>query len=207
MNYDYDIFISYRKQEPPKDWVFKYFLSNFEKELKFQIPRAKIYIDEQQIRGGMEWEPSLIEALGRSQMIVPIFLPSYFASDCWAIKEMAYMYNRHKIYCDNPIVSPIMPIVLGGHFSQDYQCTVQSYDFTETRKLGMCSSKALLSKLINKIEHLVKDIRQNRTQLPEWNENFVNPVFFSESMEYVNDVRKFYKLSDEFDTFSNPKQF
>jgi hypothetical protein len=25
MSYQYDVFISYRKKEPPKDWVFEYF--------------------------------------------------------------------------------------------------------------------------------------------------------------------------------------
>jgi hypothetical protein len=158
------------------------------------------------MRGGQEWEPSLIEALGTSRIIIPIFSPSYFEEECWAIKEVAYMYWRYKEYCHNSSISPIMPVVLGGDFSQDYDCSVHSYDFTSTRALPTTKKRSDLNKLLFQIERLVKDIKLNRMRLPQWNANFINPDFFATSMSHIPDVRKFYKPSDDFDTFTNPIQ-
>ncbi len=106
MDYEWDIFISYRRYgEWPsivKDTiipVFKHYFGEalYEQCLKDSLPDREpaIFIDNT-IEEGRSWPTNLAYALAKSRIMVPLWTPSYFYSD-WCLAELSLMYAReHK---------------------------------------------------------------------------------------------------------------
>lgn len=94
-DYEYDIFISYRRQGPALSWVKEYFHPMLEQWLPEHVPSTyepKIFIDSQ-IETGEEWPAKLRHALKTSRCVLPVLSPEYFRSN-WCKAELASMRNR-----------------------------------------------------------------------------------------------------------------
>ena len=105
-DYEYDIFISYRRMD--EDWV-RWTKENFVRPLRSLLRpafNAKIFIDEQ-LETGTRWPDHLARALARSRLLIPVLCPDYFNSD-WCRLELALMHQRAT---GNP-ASIIMPFTI-----------------------------------------------------------------------------------------------
>ncbi|MFN0013657.1 MAG: TIR domain-containing protein [Saprospiraceae bacterium] len=94
MAYEYDVFISYRRESDPKEWTQNIFLPKFEAYLREESGKKnlKIFLDEQGIEGGDYWEDTLKIALAKSRCLVPVLMPSYFALHSKPVKRIIPIY-------------------------------------------------------------------------------------------------------------------
>lgn len=112
MAYQYDIFISYRRSEPPKSWLYNYFLVELEKQLRLHIPEPNIFIDKEEIKIGDAFNRKIINAIQSSKFFVPILSANYWLPDHYALHEYAYMlYIYEKLSPHFQHYTPILPIL------------------------------------------------------------------------------------------------
>ena len=93
MPYEYDVFISYRRQRLWTPWVrdnLKELIETYLQQDLGQIPR--IFVDER-IEVGADWIDSLGEALAKSKIVLGVFSKDYFASP-WCIHELDLITRR-----------------------------------------------------------------------------------------------------------------
>lgn len=96
-DYEYDIFISYRRRGPAFSWVKEYFHPMLEQWLPEHVPvtyEPKIFIDSQ-IETGAEWPAKLRHALKTSRCVLPVLSPEYLRSP-WCRAELASMRKREE---------------------------------------------------------------------------------------------------------------
>lgn len=134
MSYEYDFFISYRRDPPVGTWVTNHFAPLLEQWLNESCGRAvRIYRDVEAIKTGDEWPQNIREALLRSRFLVPVFSPSYFRSS-WCVAELATMQARERVLGLRRGSSPqglIFPVKFndGKHFAASVN-TIQMRDLS-----------------------------------------------------------------------------
>lgn len=87
MNYQYDIFISYKRYGEWTNLVRGEFFKVLHDHLGMELGRVpKIFIDEQ-LEEGTDWPKDLALKLATSRVLVPLFSKMYFGST-WCLKEL-----------------------------------------------------------------------------------------------------------------------
>lgn len=120
MNYEYDLFLSYRRTPPVSNWVINHFYPQLKQWLDSSLPHEpRIYLDQTQ-ETGVHWPSNLQRALLHSKCLVTVWAPQYFRSD-WCMAEWQSMCEREKALnlCtpENP-KGLVYPVVFhdGEHF-------------------------------------------------------------------------------------------
>ena len=114
MDYEYDIFISYRRSDD--DWVRwtqEHFVRLLRSLLHPSLGRVRIFIDHD-IEAGTAWPSRLAQALARSRLMVPILCRDYFRSE-WCRMELAVMHHREQIADLRSAINPwglIIPVII-----------------------------------------------------------------------------------------------
>ncbi len=113
-DYEYDIFISYRRTNA--DWV-RWTKENFLRALNsllcVRLGTVKVFIDET-IEDGTSWPNHLALNLSRSRIMVAVLSRDYFESD-WCRLELALMHDREKTTNSRTASNPrglIIPVVI-----------------------------------------------------------------------------------------------
>lgn len=106
-DYEFDVFISYRRKGNPHDWVKHHFHPRLSACLADQMPEEpKVFIDE-----GMEigtvWPDRLEDALRRTRILVPVFSPQYFRSS-WCLAEWHSMAARERLVGQRGLIYPVL---------------------------------------------------------------------------------------------------
>ncbi|MCX7110387.1 MAG: toll/interleukin-1 receptor domain-containing protein [Proteobacteria bacterium] len=123
LDYEYDIFISYRRMD--EDWI-RWTKENFVRPLRSLLRPAlgnvKIFVDDQ-IETGSSWPDYLARALAHSRLLIPVLCRDYFNSD-WCRLELALMHQRAM---NNP-ANMILPFIIddGDCFPPEIQ-VIQSW--------------------------------------------------------------------------------
>jgi len=121
--YEYDVFLSYRRQDPVGSWVGNHFDRELRQWLGQALPNdAKIFRDEVDIRVGTEWPVELERALKASKVIVCVWSPDYFRSN-WCLAEWISMRERQKA-CGKTVVYAVK-FSDGLHYPKEAQITQQ----------------------------------------------------------------------------------
>lgn len=95
MSYQYDIFISYRRDAETLGWINDHFEPLLSLRVGFELQRKpKIYVDKQ-MESGSAWPAALGAALGRSRMLIALWTGNYLAS-VWCTEELTQMLGREK---------------------------------------------------------------------------------------------------------------
>ncbi len=126
MDYDYDVFLSYRRWREWPRWVKDVFIDIFEHWLGEELDwEPRVFVDYRDIEEGSWWDMELGFNLSRSRVLVPLFSRTYFRSD-WCIAELALMRRRedengYRTTRDRRIL--IVPAILhdGKQFPADAQ--------------------------------------------------------------------------------------
>jgi hypothetical protein len=128
MAYEYDVFISYRRQRLKTEWLVDMFLPLFEEYLgdeiaeRMQRPLGRIFFDQREIdpalrefdnlRGiepGANWQASLRQAIKTSTCMLGVWSPTYFFSD-WCNVEWRSFLRRQEL----TQLQTIVPISIRG---------------------------------------------------------------------------------------------
>ncbi len=111
MAYEYDVFISYRREPDSKDWTQNIFLPKFKHYLSEQLGKKNlsVFVDEQGIEGAQYWADTLKIALAKSRCLVPVLMTSYFQSE-WCAREFAVMHHRQEQLVQKPqgLIAPFV---------------------------------------------------------------------------------------------------
>lgn len=98
-DYQYDVFLSYRREWPALDWVQNHFAWRLERLLGEFLPPEhppKVFVDTKEIETGQEWPLVLREALKNSRCLVAVWSPEYFRSP-WCVAELGSMLERERL--------------------------------------------------------------------------------------------------------------
>ncbi len=120
LNYQYDVFISYRKTDTGKYWVSEYFVPRLKEELADILGRnVEIYYDLKELASGQSWPDALKRALVLSRCLVPVYSGSYFGSE-WCSREFSIIFNRQNkcnLGCLSEPTGIIIPVLVrdGDH--------------------------------------------------------------------------------------------
>lgn len=133
-NYEYEIFVSYRRQPPISDWVRDYFYEELAQWLEAAGPApARLFIDRDGIETGDEWPARLRQTLLRSAFLVAVWSPNYFRSR-WCVAELHTMLAREKTLSMRTDEEPrglVFPVKFndGQYFPRDVH-NIQHRDFS-----------------------------------------------------------------------------
>lgn len=124
-DYEYDIFISYRRSDV--DWV-RWTQENLVRALtsllRVRLGAIKVFVDAT-IEDGASWPNYLAMSLSRSRIMVAVLSRDYFQSD-WCRLELALMHHREKAGNLRTAANPwglIIPVVIddGNCFPPEVQ--------------------------------------------------------------------------------------
>src|SRR5882757_635598 len=99
MDYEYDIFVSYKRGTDCEDWVrktLKPLLVKVIRDYYLGPGDPKIFIDEEGIEIGAEWPKRIKTALARSKSMLAVWSPSYFRKSDWCVIEYSVMKYRQE---------------------------------------------------------------------------------------------------------------
>jgi hypothetical protein len=99
MSYEWDVFVSYRRDSLVANWTQKLFVPKLREWLPhYHQPSPRVFLDVDSAQGiqiGSPWPSSLKTALLRSRCSVVILSPEYFTSN-WCMAEFHTMLERQK---------------------------------------------------------------------------------------------------------------
>ncbi|MGH3565138.1 MAG: toll/interleukin-1 receptor domain-containing protein, partial [Pseudonocardia sp.] len=94
--YEYDLFISYRRNGNVRDWMRNHFAPRLRECLVDELPREpRIFLDVE-LDVGTRWPDEIARALHRSHLLLAVWSPSYFTSH-WCLAEWRTMRRREEI--------------------------------------------------------------------------------------------------------------
>lgn len=106
-NYEFDVFISYRREGNPHKWVRNHFFPRLKDCLADHLPDdPNVFIDEG-MEVGTVWPDRLEEALTRTKILVPVFSPQYFRSR-WCLAEWDSMVGRERVLGRRGLIYPVL---------------------------------------------------------------------------------------------------
>ncbi|HXU08063.1 MAG TPA: TIR domain-containing protein [Blastocatellia bacterium] len=136
MNYEHDIFISYRHDCPTTPWMMRVFLPELKNRLIPSRPNGISIFDDQQVRVGSTWRQLLHRKVASSRLLVPMLTPYYFGSP-WCRRELALIMEREEGVGVRSLQKSesglVVPIRLwdGDKFPERLTNTIQIKDFRE----------------------------------------------------------------------------
>lgn len=97
MEYEYDVFISYKRGGVASErWVQEYFYPFLKDWLDTSLgKKQKIFMDTKEIRNGDDWKRRIKKSLAKSKCMIAILSPLYFDSE-WCKAEFSIMLHREK---------------------------------------------------------------------------------------------------------------
>lgn len=94
--YEYDLFISYRRNGNVRDWVRNHLVPRLHDCLIDELGHEpRIFLDTQQ-DVGTHWPENLARALQRSHLLLAVWSPSYFTSR-WCLAEWQTIRRREQV--------------------------------------------------------------------------------------------------------------
>src|ERR1700761_3643353 len=110
-DYNYDVFISYRRSNLIQPWVSNYFLEIFKEWLTEHLlsmgeAPPRIFFDKIDNEPGIPWPANLKKALKTSKILLSVCSPSYFNSH-WCMSEWDSFGERQNILGHEGLRIPI----------------------------------------------------------------------------------------------------
>ncbi len=150
MEYEHDIFLSYKRDRVQEEWIRDHFLPLLESDVSNEIagrcgrPAMSIFFDkagatagteETIVRGlepGAKWEPALQEAIRKSRCMIGLWSPNYFFSG-WCLMEWKSFAEREQ----RTSATLVLPVSVydGNNFPEDARA-VQAFDISEFVNIG-----------------------------------------------------------------------
>lgn len=142
-----------------------------EETLALSIPNPRVFLDEDDIPGGVAWEAKLMHALCRSVSMVSICAPIYFhPSHRWCGIEWAAMAGLSKRRLLTEDVFAIIPILLRTGYDLPPAVTkIQYVDFSRILVRGTSyyrtnDFREKVKKVVDQIEVIAKLIVENNAE-------------------------------------------
>lgn len=188
-DYDFDLFISYRRQEFCRQWVRDEFVPQFRSRLEAELGGTpEIFYDETSVNDGEIIREKVLQALAKSACILTILSRAYFTSN-WCLAEWKTFETRAEMEgLHKKGKSLIVPVQWqdGKHYAEHVGASaMQGRDFREFRLVGIGwhESRGYVDyqKSLNKLAKLVATLIENAPAFKdEW------PVLGPEDVEPIS---------------------
>lgn len=189
MDYEYDVFISYRNDKFFSSWVHDVFYETLEPLLKNALGTGnlKIFLDKEEIITGDDWRKRIRKALATSKCIIPVLIPDYFNRE-WCVREFAVMLHRQKELGYNTIQNPtglIHPIHLfDGQLFPDYAKNIQAKLFNDYfYPANGFRNTPEYNKFFKEMRDWVFPLAEAIKNAPAWNDDWLKPEWLDEPYE------------------------
>lgn len=177
MDYDFDIFLSYRRSAMVGQWVRNHLLPCLEERLENVAPRPVRISCDSQMEGGSNWPAELKQRLQHSALLLPVWSADYFRSR-WCMAEWGSFRKREETLglfsTQNPqgLVYPVR-YADGEYFHPDAQNTQVRRDFSHLNfpyESFKSSEKYLV--FDTQVQEMAQDLVQKIQTVPPWRANF-----------------------------------
>lgn len=130
LDYEYDVFISYKRSQLVESWVRKFFLPLFESWLTEELGgvRPRIFYDQLTIKAGERWLQKIVRGLTTSKVLLPVCSATYFRSQWCMLEWESFALREQHLTCDRLRI-PIKHCD-GDSFPEEAQ-KLQMIDFSE----------------------------------------------------------------------------
>lgn len=177
MEYEYHVFLSYRRYGRWPEWTKKIFVPIFTHWLGEELgENVEIFFDED-METGVTWPPRLVQALARSRILVPLFSRQYFNSS-WCRLEFSYMLAREKYLglrtAEQPSGLIIPAIIHDGNDLPRVARWIQAARLEEYSNAFMLLESENATALSALIKRWVPDIVRAIRRAPPYDPTFVN---------------------------------
>ncbi|WP_448700973.1 TIR domain-containing protein [Mucilaginibacter sp. AW1-3] len=175
MQYKYDIFISYRRDEEAKRWIDNHFFPLLKFSLRMALGRTpEIYIDDQ-LEGGVIWPKKLGEEISFSRILIVLWSGDYLNSE-WCVSEMSAMLEREvKTGCrqGQSTTGLIFPFIV--HDGENLPIELKVIQNIDVKKyfnprMNIYSENA--EKLSQEISNAAAGIANLINSVPPWQDNW-----------------------------------
>lgn len=173
-DYEFDIFLSYSRQQPVRDWVSNHFHPQLKQWLESTMRNEpKIFIDND-METGVDWPDELCNNLKLSKCLVSVWSPHYFRSK-WCMAEWESMYQRQVIIkengSDNILVYPIL-FSDGDNFPENYKKVqwkcFKKWNYPEP----VFRDTTMYIDFVKEIQLVCEELDKIIKSAPPWNENW-----------------------------------
>jgi len=175
MDYEHDVFLSYRRHGEWPEWVEKTFSPIFKHWLLEELGYdGEIFVDTT-IETGTDWPLKLAEALSQSRVLVPLLSRQYFNSK-WCVTELSLMMAREEkcgFSCINHPKGLIVPAHIhdGDDFPQEIK-RIQAAQLQKYVNIRMATRSETEEKLSESIRTWVTDIAKAIKRAPEYDSSW-----------------------------------
>jgi hypothetical protein len=175
MDYQYDIFISYRRDDLTKVWIEKHFMPLLGSHVYYELGRhPSFYIDEQ-LEIGTNWPLSLGIALGTSRTIISLWSKTYLNS-VWCTCEISHMLEREIRAGFRTIDRPgglVFPAVIhDGETMPINLSSIQKVEIQDCFNVKMSPDSPKAELLSEKLRPLGKSIADAIGEAPEFQKDW-----------------------------------
>lgn len=190
MGYEWDIFISYTRDELVTDWVHDTFYPTFLNRLRIHYGQEPmIFIDDRDIHYGDAWPEKLKNALAKSRLLLCIWSPLYFARE-WCLNELKVICYREKQLNLQTLENPcglIIPIkIQDGEYFPKETSEKQCKDFSDYFYEGIRNNTDLFLGFQKEIDSLVDEVNKTlRTRIPDWSNAWIENNFFERARHEI----------------------
>jgi hypothetical protein len=172
-DYEFDVFISYRRDGNPYKWVRNHFYPRLKDCLADHLPTdPTVFIDEEMEIGSV-WPDRLEEALNRTRIMVTVFSPQYFRSR-WCLAEWHSMEAREKLLGHSGLIYPVL-----FSDSDNFPSFARSRSWRDLKKWNrpdpVYQQTTEWIGFVEEVENTAIDLAKRLAKVPEWRPNW--PVF------------------------------
>ncbi len=201
MDYEYDIFISYKRGTDCEEWVrkmLKPLLVNVIKDYTIGESDPKIFIDEEGIQIGVEWPAKIKRALARSKCMLAVWSPSYFRKSDWCIIEFSVMKYRQEALGLGPGKKPpslIWPVMFRKLDPIPFFIeNTQVLDLSDYNSIiSEESDQKKFSEFKKKFETKLVSLANIIANAPPWNENWETEEWLETPYQKIQEAILQYK--------------
>ncbi len=172
MGYQYDIFISYRRDPLTLKWISEHLVPLLKHTvlLELGVP-PNIFVDDQ-LETGTTWPIQLGKKLGDSKLIIPLWTKTFLDSK-WCSCEIGHMLEREEKCGFRTIDKPgglIFPFIIhdGETIPASLQAIQQKTGIQDCFNVRMSADSPKAELLADKIREVGKPISDAIQQAPAW---------------------------------------
>ncbi len=193
-DYEYDVFLSYRRANDWPRFVNDHFLPKFRHWLDTTPGRASsIFFDAREIETGESWPYRLAEALAHSRVMVCLWSKEYFSSQ-WCGAELSHMLTRRQALTNN--YGPL-PLILAAviHDGDDIDAglnEIQRFPLQKYSNPWIAEGSPVAEVLSMKIQEFAEHVAHALNRAPDYDPSWpdlatkdIGGIFESRAVQHV----------------------
>ncbi|MDH3892313.1 MAG: toll/interleukin-1 receptor domain-containing protein [candidate division Zixibacteria bacterium] len=171
MAYQYDIFLSYRRNPETLRWIHQHLQPLLTLRVSLELGRDPVIFIDDQIEAGTDWPLELATKLATSRVLIPLWSKTYFNSK-WCMEELSIMLAREEETSrrkpDNPRGLVIPGIIHDGDEFPAEISRIQYFELRECFNVRMAKDSPRAEELDEILNQQAPAIAKAIEAAPQW---------------------------------------